>query len=79
MKNVLIAPINREEKPLDRGGVVSSDFNEKRNASRYKNFGITCVVRSAHNDKINCMCNVINGAFLTGSSDKTIKCWIPFE
>lgn len=25
------------------------------------------------------MCNLINGAFLTGSSDKTIKCWYPFE
>ncbi len=36
-------------------------------------------IRDAHSDKINCLCNLINGFFLSGSSDKTIKVWSPLE
>lgn len=68
-----------EAKAVERVGVIEPDFNEKRNSVRYKNYGCTSVVRNAHSDKINCLCLIINGAFLTGSSDKTIKCWYPLE
>lgn len=30
-------------------------------------------------DKINCLCPIINGFFISGSSDKTIKVWSPLE
>lgn len=77
VKNVLNPP--EESKHVERIGVIEPDFNERRLSVRYKNYGCSSVVRNAHSDKINCLCFILNGAFLTGSSDKTIKCWYPLE
>jgi hypothetical protein len=66
-------------KVAQRVGIVSSDFNEKREKAKYKNFGCTYVIRNAHSDRINCLCSLVNGAFISGSSDKTIKVWSPLE
>jgi len=46
---------------------------------KYKNLGCTFVVKNAHSDRINCLCYLINVAFISGSSDKTIKVWYPLE
>lgn len=69
---------SEEVKLSERVGIVSQDFNEKRQSARYRNYGCTFVVRNAHSDKINCLCFILNGVFATGSSDKTIKVWKPF-
>lgn len=55
--------------------VVSKNFNEKREKVNYKNYGCTFTIRNAHSQKINCLSYLINGTFLTGSSDKFVRVW----
>ncbi len=62
-----------------RVGILSNDFSEIRNTSKYKNYGLTFIIKNAHSDKINCLSNLVNGFFISGSSDKTIKIWSPLE
>jgi hypothetical protein len=65
LKNTFDSP------PLPRmGEVVSTEFNEKRDKAIFRNYGQTFIIRNAHKDGINCICYLINGTFMTGSSDK---------
>ena len=60
--------------------VASPDFNEKREqGANYRNYVCTFVVHNAHSERINCLCYLINGTFLTGSSDKFIRVWSPLD
>lgn len=61
------------------GEVVCTDFNQKREKAIYRNYGQTFIVRNAHSDAINCLCYLINGVFMTGSSDKFIRVWSPLD
>jgi hypothetical protein len=36
-------------------------------------------MRNAHSDRINCLCSLINGAFMTGSTDKMLRVWYPLD
>ena len=56
-------------------GIVSSNFGDKRENLKYRNFGCTFSIKNAHSDRINCLCHLLNGVFLSGSSDKTLKLW----
>jgi WD40 repeat protein len=58
-----------------QASVVSTDFNQKREKAIYRNYGQTFIVRNAHSESINCLCYLINGTFMTGSSDKFIRVW----
>lgn len=73
IKNVFLKDI------ISREGVESLDFGEKRDSVKYRNFGCTFVIRNAHSEKINCLCHINNGAFASGSADKTLKVWSPFD
>ncbi|CDW72031.1 wd-40 repeat-containing protein [Stylonychia lemnae] len=83
VKQILVrkqaSSLSEEQKQIERVGIQSQDFNEKRDNIKYKNFGCTFVVKNAHSDRINCLCYLINGAYISGSSDKTIKVWYPLE
>ena len=59
--------------------VVSADFNQKRESASYRNYGLTFSVRNAHSDRINCICYLAHGTFMTGSSDKLLRIWAPLD
>lgn len=37
------------------------------------------MVRNAHSERINCLCYLAHGTFMTGSSDKLLRIWAPLD
>ena len=36
-------------------------------------------MRNAHSDRINCICYLAHGTFMTGSADKLLRVWSPLD
>jgi WD40 repeat protein len=59
--------------------LVSTNFNYKREKVNLRNYSCTFSVKKAHEDRINCLTYLKNGAFLSGGNDCYIRVWNTLE
>ena len=50
IKNIFLNQASEENKQPERTTIVSHDFGEKRNSVKYKNYGLTFVIKNAHSE-----------------------------
>jgi WD40 repeat protein len=89
VKNIFEMTYSKEQQPpsganpppanVRSAAVVNPDFNLKKEKVGYRNFGCTFVIRNAHSERINCLCYLVNGTFVTGSQDKFVRVWSPLD